>query len=102
MDGIVEIRCFDQVVSAELFLRLGERAVGGRDLSVPDAHGRGRIRRLEGIAAKHVTALLDLLSEREVLLGHGNSLPGVSRGGLVVLVDQAQVLHGVPPVCWIS
>src|SRR5262245_64388679 len=68
LEGIVEIRRLEQVVPAELLLRLGEWPVGRRDLSVADTHGRGRVRRLQRIPAEHVSALLDLLREGEILL----------------------------------
>ena len=54
---------FDQVVAAELLLGLGERAVGGGNLAIPDPDGRGGVRRLERVAADIVAALLDVLGE---------------------------------------
>src|SRR5262249_7590083 len=93
---LVGILRVDQVVAAELLLRLGERAVGDERLTVPHADGRRRPGRLQRIARDHVSALLDRLGESHVgghdlvLLVLGCALPAV-----LVAVDQTQVLHDV-------
>ena len=43
LDGPVEILDVDEVVAAEDFLRLGERAVGRGDAAVAHPHGGGRV-----------------------------------------------------------
>src|SRR5918996_1415936 len=97
LDGLVEVPCLDQVEPAELLLGLGERAVGRRKPAAPHPHGLGRVNRLERLREDRVTALLQLLVDRDVLVrerlelarGHGLEL-------LFLAIDQAQVLH--PPL----
>src|SRR5262249_39514 len=80
--------------------RLGERAVGGRDLAVADPDGRRRLDRLEGVAAQVVAALLDAFGEREILAHECVGLALRHRLQLLFLVvDQAQVLHVCRSLC---
>ena len=59
LDGFVQVLRVDQVVTSELFLGLGKRAVGGGDFALPDANRRGGLRRLQRVAADVLAALLD-------------------------------------------
>src|SRR5207245_11611656 len=95
---LVEVLCIDQVVAAEVLLRLGERPVGHHPLPLPQPHrGRGGDR-LERVAGPVVPALHDRLGELPVLredpLALGSGEPGELRG---VLVNQQHVLHAQPP-----
>ena len=56
LEGVVQIPGLDQVVAAQLLLRLGERSVGGGQLAVPRPHGRRRLHRLKRVAAQVVAA----------------------------------------------
>jgi hypothetical protein len=47
LQSFVEILGIDEREAAQALLRLGERAVGDRQLAVADAHGRGGTARLE-------------------------------------------------------
>ncbi len=86
----------DEVVAAELLLRLRERAVGRQDLPVALANGRGRGRRLERVAAQvpalalePVGVVVPGLHLRRLLLGrHARPVHPV-----LVAVDQQQVVH---------
>src|SRR5437867_4091859 len=94
LNGVVQIPRLDQVVATELFLRLGERAIGGRDFSVARAHRGGGLGGLKLIRPHEFAALLDALSKcsvlSHVLVLHvlGEFLPL-----RLVVVNQAKVLH---------
>ena len=96
LDRLVERVGVDQVVAAELLLRLGERAVGGECLVVLHADGGRRLRRLQRVAGDHRAAVLEVLRERHVrlvdlaLLLLAERLPAV-----LLAVDQQHVLHVV-------
>src|SRR6516162_4223533 len=57
----VEVPGLDEKEAAELLLRLGERAIGRRDLAAANTDRPGRPRRLQRVRDDVVTALLDLL-----------------------------------------
>src|SRR5262249_32269372 len=98
LERLVERLCLDQVVAAELLLRLGERPVGDDLLAVADADGDALRRRLELVATNVRTALLELRQKRAVLLvQRGLVLVGQGPVRLLVAVDQQQVLHEMPP-----
>src|SRR5262249_30079326 len=93
-DRLIEIFCFDQVVTAELFAGFSERAIGRDGFAIAHPH-RGRSGdRLQGIARAVVATLHDALGERHVLweyrafflFTHGVPVS-------LALVDQQQVLH---------
>src|SRR5918993_329747 len=94
LDRFVQVLRIEQVVAAELLARLGERAVGRRDLAVAYAHGRRRRRGLERPAGHYVPALLIRAAEGEVLAEFGVGVRfGQAGPGLLVLVDEAEVFH---------
>src|SRR5256714_4574128 len=64
-DGLVQIGRLDQVVAAQLLLRLGEGAVGSQALAVAHAHRGGRVGRLQRVAAFDLSG--ELLPEGAVL-----------------------------------
>src|SRR5256886_3086958 len=74
LDRGVEVVGLVEVVAAELLLGLGERAVGGQRLAVLDAHGGGRRRGLQLVAAHHARGLRDrhVLGEDGLLLVLGH------------------------------
>jgi hypothetical protein len=41
LDGLAQVRAFDDVEAGDLLLRLGERAVGEEDLTIARAYRRG-------------------------------------------------------------
>src|SRR6266571_7797924 len=98
-DGLVEVLAVQQVEPAELLLRLGEGAVGGERLPVPDPNGRRRAAGLEGLTAPEHAGLVHLavvggvgLHDLFVLLrAHGGPL-------LFVVVDQEHVPHALSPL----
>jgi len=47
LDGLAQVRAFDDVEAGDLLLRLGERAVGEEDLTIARAYRRGVPRRLQ-------------------------------------------------------
>src|SRR5688572_3420240 len=98
LDRLVQVLGLDEVVAAQLLLRLGERAIGGRRLPVPHPHRHRGLRRVERIAADVLACLLDVVGEREVLTHDRVRLVLRPRRPVaLVLVDQAQVFHGTPP-----
>src|SRR5579872_1980236 len=94
-DRLVQVLGLDQVVAAELFAGLGERAVRGQRLAVADPHRGGGGDRLQPVGRLEGAALDDALGEGAVV-GHqlGVVLVGVVGFGAV---DQQQVLHGEAP-----
>src|SRR5262249_58087009 len=97
-DRLVRIPCLDEVIAAELLLRLCERPVGHQLLAFAHPHGgRGR-GGVEGRPGDVVLALLNRGGEREVLaddrlpLFLTQALPG-----RLVVVDEKHVLHLMPP-----
>jgi hypothetical protein len=52
LDRLVEVLAVDEVVAADLFLGLGERAVGGERLAIADPHGRCVGGRTQALAAQ--------------------------------------------------
>src|SRR5262245_47451889 len=67
LDGLLAIARLDEVVAAELLLRLGEGTVDRRRRPAPDAHRGGGGHRLERRGAHVVPALAQALTERQVL-----------------------------------
>ena len=58
---------------------------------------------VEGLTADHVAALLNVFGEGAVFGHHGIAVVlRVVRPVLFVLVDEAEVLHSIPPVVWIK
>src|SRR5256886_8544726 len=92
---VVQVLRVDQVVAAQLLLRLDVGSVGGGELAVPDANRRRGLGRLQRFTADVFPALLDALREG-VVIGHAFLHIGFRRllPPLLVLVDQAQVSHG--------
>src|SRR5687768_15831644 len=91
LDGIVEVARLDEIIPAELFLRLGEGPIGRRELAVPDADRRCGRNGLQRLASDVVAALLDAVGEREILAHEGITLALRHRFDLLlVVVDQAQ------------
>src|SRR5437899_487779 len=91
VDGLVQVLRLDQVKSAQLLLRLGERSIRGEPLAVADGDGGGGCGRLERVPAED--GLGELLPERPVL-GHLLRVVAARLPALLVLVDEQQVLHG--------
>src|SRR5271154_961068 len=91
---LVEILCFDQVVSAELLFGLGERPVSNRRLAVAHANGRGRRNPLERVAALVLAALRNVLREGHVTLENLGLFGGAHFLAVrLAVVDQKQVFH---------
>src|SRR5271170_1653036 len=91
---LVEILCFDQVVSAELLFGLGERPVSNRRLAIAHANGRGRHNLLERIAALVLAALRKVLREGHVPLENLGLFGGAHFLAVrLTVVDQKQVFH---------
>jgi hypothetical protein len=93
-DCLVEGVRLDQVVAAELLLRLANGAVGGQHLVVLDADGGRGLGRLECVARDHGAAVPKLLREGAVGL---EDLAPLLLGAVVpralVAVDEQHVLH---------
>src|SRR6267378_1298258 len=89
LDRLVQVARLDHVEAGKALLRLGEGAVGHRDLAVAHAHrGRGgdRLQRLRGDA---VAASADFVVK-------GDAVPVVHGLQRVLFpVDQTQIFHGV-------
>ena len=47
LDGLAQVRAFDDVEAGDLLLRLGERAVGEEELTIAGAYRRRVLRRLQ-------------------------------------------------------
>src|SRR5260221_2448748 len=56
LDRVVQVPGLDEIEPAELLLGLGEGAVGGGHLAVPDPHGRGGLGLPPRLAAPAVAA----------------------------------------------
>src|SRR5436190_8427670 len=94
LNGLVPILGFDEEVAAELLFGLGERAVGGGDLAVADAHGRGLVGVLQPVRPHVIAGLLDAFRECPiVLLRLLDLVPRDVRFLLFFLVNQAQEFH---------
>jgi hypothetical protein len=96
LDGLAQVRAFDDVEAGDLLLRLGERAVGEEELTIARPNRRGVLRRLQ-VTPLQVHAARDGVfqpgrQERLVFLG----LLGAPFSGFVSVVQQ-QELHAVPP-----
>ena len=65
---LVDVLALEDVVAAELLLRLRERPVGDERLAVADADGRRGGGRLEPVGGHELAAVADLLRERAVAL----------------------------------
>src|SRR5262245_34698951 len=61
LDRLIQVPRLQQVVATQLLLGLGERAVRGREPALPHPDRGRRVRRLQGVAADIVSALLDRL-----------------------------------------
>src|SRR4051812_29270233 len=57
LNGFVQVPGFDQEESAQLLLRLGEGAVGYRQLAASNPHGRGGPGALQGVRDDQVTTV---------------------------------------------
>src|SRR6478672_7829693 len=68
LDGLLEAVAFDEVESAERFLRLDEGAVGHELLAAPDANGLRAAGRRELIADLPDPAILEVVEPRESLV----------------------------------
>src|SRR5438874_342360 len=100
-EGGVEAVGLDDVEAAQMFLRLGEGAVGGQHLAVGHAHDRCGLGFVQGAAKEPGALCLHLLLEDadpphellHLLLGHRVT------GLALDAVDRQQVLrHGRPPL----
>src|SRR5207247_8122900 len=92
LDRLVEVLAFDQEVSPQLLLRLGERSVGAERLVAPNAYRRGRPRGVELVAPAHPALLGEPGRVLVVLLVHRLSLLGAGRlPRVLVAVDQQHV-----------
>src|SRR5213076_1688368 len=86
----------DQVVAAELLLRLGERAVRDEPVAVPVADRRRGRRRLERVAGYEHALLPHVLGVRTVRLEDLAALRLVHPSpGLLVVVDQEHAWAGM-------
>src|SRR5258708_5324594 len=94
LDGVVQVFRLDQVVSAELLLRFGVGAIGGRDFSVPRPHSGGSLGWLELVRSYELAALLESLGERSVV-SHVLILHVLRERGprFLVVVNKAKVFH---------
>src|SRR5258708_40034674 len=87
---VVQVPRVDQVEACQLLLRLGEGAVGDRQLPVPDADRGGRLNRLERLRREEQAALPE-----PVPAGLAFAVrPGAQF--FIFEVNQAQVLHMSP------
>src|SRR5262249_7177257 len=94
LDRVVQALAFDQVVSPELLLRLGEGAIGDESVAFPQAHRGGRLGRLQGVPAEEPALLLEPARVLRVLLVElSRLLLAQARQELLVVVDHEQVLH---------
>src|SRR5262249_14886313 len=92
---LVEVLGLDHVISAQLFLRLGERAVRGDGLPVLTPHRGRRAGRLEWIDREEGAAPADAFGELAVLLeNRGLFRLGPLIPQLLVVVDQEHITHG--------
>ena len=66
-NALVEVSGFNEIVAAELFLRLRKRAIGGRDLSASYPNRGCGGGGLKPVVSEKATGFLDLVSECEVL-----------------------------------
>src|SRR5204863_906472 len=79
-----------QIETRELFLRLCERAIGNRNLTVPDPHRRGGLDRLKRFGGYEESALPEPRSA-------GHAFAVRHRVQLLIFeVDEAQILHHAP------
>src|SRR5437867_3942978 len=98
LDGLGAILRLDEEVATELLFGLGERAVGGGDFAVADAHGRGLVGVLQPVRPQVIAGLLDAFRECPiVLLRLLDLVPRDVRFLLFFLVNQAQEFHRTLP-----
>src|SRR6266545_3258458 len=104
LNRLVEIVAIHHVVAAELFFGLGERTVSRHRLAVLYTYRGGGRGGMQCLARKHDAGLLHGLG-----VGHVFAHPGVAfffghvGAGLLVTVDEQQVLHdGAPLICWVA
>src|SRR5262249_16590545 len=84
-----------------LLLRVRERSVRGAPLTVANANGRRRRRRIEGLGRDHLAGLLELLLEGPVLVVDAALLFLRLRGPvLLAAVDQERVFYGSGFLSW--
>src|SRR5215510_11248134 len=94
-DRLVEVLGLDHVIAAQLFLRLGERAVRADRLSILGPHGRRCAGRLERIAGEEGAAPPDAFGElAKFLENRGLLLFGPLFLHLLFAVEQEHVTHG--------
>jgi hypothetical protein len=101
-DRLVEVGRLDEIIAAELLLRLGERAVDDQRPPLAPAHGRRGRRRLKRVAGAVLAGLLQVggvlepgfHTRRLFLRRHGRRR---GRRRLLVPVDQQHVSHRRPP-----
>src|SRR5262245_10537311 len=71
LDGLVEIARLGQQESAQLLLRFGKWAIGGKDLAVPHADSRRRLDRLQRMGHDEVAGLPERVVVSQALFGAG-------------------------------
>src|SRR5215471_4956001 len=98
LDGLVEVFRLDQDEAAELLLGLREGPIGRRYAAVPQPERRGGLHGFEGVGGDEVTVLFEDVVVVERLADERVELALRERVQvLLVIVDQAQVLHGATP-----
>src|SRR5215831_15916177 len=98
LHGLVQIPGLDQDEPAELFLGLGERAIGGEQLAVPDPDRGRRLHRLERMGSDEMTGSPEGVIVGQALLGASVRLLFGHLAHLFLnKIDQADVLHKPSP-----
>src|SRR5262245_26213403 len=88
------VLAFDQVISPELLLGLGERAVGDCGLAASGSHGGSGRNRLQSRAGDVLTGSIEALQQRAIVLHYGVALCSRNRfPPLLLEAAQKQVLH---------
>src|SRR5207249_7049418 len=101
LDGLVQVSGVDEKEPANLFLRLGEGAVGHRHLAVPGPHGHGHLDRLEGLHRNEGAALPERYTVCNGFVHEGLALALGHRVHLILLAaTHEQVFHRSLPPTW--
>src|SRR5215472_7550267 len=100
LQRLVQVRAFDQGVTAEVLLDLGRRAIGEQNLSVPDAHRGRRGRGLQRRAIEQHARARHGAGGRSPFGPHPLELLATGLGELLLRppVQQEHVLHHAPPL----
>src|SRR5262245_36536034 len=99
VNGLVEVLCVNQVVTAEMLARLRKRAVGDKPLAVTHAHTSGRRRWVQWSGGSVLSLGLEFVCKLDRLLHRllERGFTGFVPGLLVVIAEQ-HVSHGFPSV----